>query len=90
MTPDDLLTKKDLAEFKKELFDLLQSGKPDAANNPRWLKAKDVQKMFGISAGKVQQLRDTGILPYHKLGNTCFFKPEDIEKAMTKPEKKSN
>jgi hypothetical protein len=37
----------------------------------------------------LQQLRDDGTLPYHKLGGIIYYKPDELQKAMEKAEKKS-
>jgi len=90
MTPNDLLTKKDLEDFKKELFELLEPIKTGLhVTQQKWLKSIDVRKILGISHGKLQALRDDGTLPYHKMGGILYYKPDEIQKAMEKAEKKS-
>lgn len=86
MTADDLLTKKDLADFKRELFALL-AGKP--AERPKWLKAVEVRKMLGVSHGTLQNLRVNGDLPYSKVGGTYFYKAEEVDQMLERGEKKS-
>jgi hypothetical protein len=88
MTPDELITRKDLETFKKELFSLLES-MGTGTSRQKWLRNKDVQEMLGISSGKLQLLRENGTLPFSKLDGTIFFKLEDIENAMARAEKKS-
>lgn len=90
MTPNDLLTKKDLEDFKQELFALLEPMKKgQAINQQKWLKSQDVRRILGISHGKLQGLRDDGTIPYHKLGGIIYYKPEELHKALEKAEKKS-
>lgn len=90
MTPNDLLTKKDLEEFKRELFELLEPlTKGQAISQQKWLKSMDVRKILGISHNKLQQLRDDGTLTYHKLGGIIYYKPDELQKAMERAEKKS-
>jgi len=90
MTPDDLITKKDLDNFKKELFELLASlNGGQAANNQKWLKNADLKKMLKISGATIQNLRVNGSLPFTKIGGTYFYKHEDVDKMLEGPEKKS-
>lgn len=78
MTPNDLLTKKDLEDFKQELFALLGAQK----NQSEWLKNKDVSKLLGISVASVQGLREKGLLVFSKVGGTYLYKREDIDKLL--------
>ncbi|CAM3716008.1 helix-turn-helix domain-containing protein [Mucilaginibacter galii] len=90
MSPDELLTKKDLENFKKELFDFF---KPlmgvQGLSKQKWLRSRDVCTMLQISSGTLQTLRITGKLTAHKAGNIFFYKPEDIEKMLAGDQKKS-
>lgn len=89
MTPDDLLTKKDLEEFKKELFTLLSTlSGPQVQHQPKWLKNTDVKKMLNISASTLQNLRFAGELPYSKIGGTYYYKQSDIERMLNGTQKK--
>ncbi len=90
MSPDELLTKKDLEKFKEELFALLKPLK-DAQNlqQQKWLRSKDVRDLLKISAGTLQNLRVSGALIPHKVGKIFFYKAEDIDKMLNNPEKKS-
>jgi hypothetical protein len=87
LSPDELLTKKDLEKFKEELFGLLK----DAQNlkQQKWLRSKDVRDLLKISAGTLQNLRVSGVLIPHKVGKIFFYKAEDIDKMLNNPEKKA-
>lgn len=90
MIPDDILTKKDLEDFKKELFALLETiNSPQPQNQLKWLKNIDVKKMLDISTGTLQNLRLTGALPFSKIGRTYYYKLQDIEEMLNASEKKS-
>jgi excisionase family DNA binding protein len=86
MTPDDIITKKDLETFKEDLFALL--GKP-ARDQFAWLKAVDVRKLLGVSNGTLLNLRVKGELPFSKIGGLYFYKREDIEQMLERGQKKS-
>jgi hypothetical protein len=89
MIPDDILTKKDLEDFKKELFTLLSTiNTLQPQNNQKWLKNTEVGKMLNISSGTLQNLRLKGVLPYSKIGGTYYYKQQDIERMLNSSEKK--
>ncbi|WP_214071851.1 helix-turn-helix domain-containing protein [Mucilaginibacter sp. dw_454] len=90
MTPDELLTRKDLDNFKKELFELLQPlTKAQGLVQQKWLKNKDVRKLLQISDGTLANLRINGTLTFHKIGGTYLYRQSDIDKMLSDPEKKS-
>jgi len=86
MTPDEIITKKDLEAFKQELFALL--GKP-AVDQFKWLKAADVRKLLGVSNGTLLNLRVKGDLPYSKIGGLYFYKRDDVEQMLERGQKKN-
>lgn len=90
MSPDELLTKKDLEKFKEELFDLLKPLKDtQVLQQQKWLRSKDVRKLLNISAGTLQNMRIAGTLSHNKVGKIIFYKAEDIDKVLSGAEKKS-
>ncbi|WP_345954034.1 helix-turn-helix domain-containing protein [Mucilaginibacter sp. PAMB04168] len=90
MNPSELLTKKDLQDFKTELFEML---KPLLENRnlyqKKWLKTKDVREILDISHNTLQNLRVEGKLRFTKIGGILYYKPEDIDKMLASAEKKS-
>ena len=56
----------------------------------KWLDNEQV--CFRLSACKrtVHSLRDSGILPFTKVGAKVFFKPEDVEKLLLMGYKSNN
>lgn len=90
MAPDELLTKKDLEEFKNELFSLLKPlTETSNLQQQKWLRSQDVRKMLQISAGTLQNLRVSGTITYNKVGHIFFYKAADIERMLSGAEKKS-
>jgi hypothetical protein len=83
MMTNELLTREDLQQFRRQLLnelkEVLQQSKQ---STKQWLKSSEVRKMLGISHGTLQNLRITGSLPYTKLGGIMFYKYEDIEKIL--------
>lgn len=84
MTTLDLITREDLENFKKELFEELRRLKIDGADKAqkKWLKSADVRKMLGISPGTLQALRINGTLRFTKVGNILYYKNEDLTKIL--------
>jgi hypothetical protein len=79
----DIVTKEDLDQFKKELFEELR--KLFADERPvekKWLKSYEVREMLGISRGTLQTLRTNGTLKATKIGGLMFYAYEDIIKLM--------
>ena len=79
----EVLTKKDLQQFKIELLesieDLLQVRKKE---EKLWLRTAEVRKLLKISAGTLQNLRINGTLSYSKIGGTLYYNYKDIEKLL--------
>jgi hypothetical protein len=91
MSPDELLTKRDLEKFKTELFEFLKPFKEaQALQQQKWFRSKDVRTMLKISTGTLLNLRITGTLNARKIGKIYFYKAEEIEKLLNGPEKKSS
>ena len=90
MTPDELTTKKDLEQFKQELFAMLAPlTAGQTLKTQKWLKNEDVKKLLKISSGRIQNLRVNGSLPFTKIGGLYYYKQEDIDLMLSGPEKKS-
>jgi hypothetical protein len=91
MTPNELLTKEDLENFKLELFErlkpLLES---PALSSQKWLRNKDVRKLLGISNGTLHNMRISSDLKFKKIGGIYYYSQEQVEKMLTAPEKKSS
>lgn len=79
-----ILTKEDLAQFKIELFQELQTILPKDENLKlkRWLKTDEVKKLLKVSPGTLQTLRINGTLTYTKLGGIIYYDYDHIEKLL--------
>ncbi len=80
----ELLTKDDLNLFKTELFNeiktLLLEHKPKGQKE--YLKTWEVIKNFDISKGKLQAMRESGKIPFTRIGKCIYFEYADIKKIM--------
>jgi len=81
---EQLVTLKDLHEFKNELLLEVKKSLKDNAGQPtkKWLKTHEVRKLLGVSITTLLTLRINGILPYSKIGGCLYFDYEDILKVM--------
>jgi len=81
---DQLLTIQDLARFGEELLSDIKKLLFENRGRPttEWLKAADVKKMLRVSDGKLQYLRDRGVIPFTKLGGVTYYNRREIEDLM--------
>jgi len=82
---DQLVTVQDLLDFKDSLVSDVKKLLKEAAGVPaqQWLKAVDVKKMLRLSDGKLQYLRDKGIIPFKKLGGVTYYNLHEIQELMS-------
>ena len=85
---DQLLTVSDLIIFKEQLLNEIkeilaqQPPPPPPKLEKQWLKAFEVKKLLRLSSGKLQYLRDKGVIPFKKLGNVTYYDLEKIQDLM--------
>lgn len=77
MNKDDLITKSDLEDFKKEILEQLLA-KIGYSQNKQWLRSSEVKKMLNISYGTLQNMRVNGVIPFSKLGRIYYYSLSDI------------
>lgn len=53
-------------------------------NEREYLRSADVVKLFSISNSTLRNLRNSGELPYYKLGGTFLYKKAEIEACMVR------
>ena len=86
--PTSIITTDDLREFKMEILEemskmLVQHKEPEPKRN-HYLKSSEVLKILKISPGTLQTLRDSGRLPFVKVGGNIFYDMEDIQGMMNR------
>ena len=70
----NIATKEDIMDLKKEFMAELKELKQTQGNrNKKYLRSAEVRKMFGVSAGTLQNMRVNGTLPYSKVGTTILY-----------------
>jgi hypothetical protein len=83
---DHLVTLGDLEQFRTELLKDIQYllTVKHATAEKQWLKSVDVRKLLKISSGTLQHLRNTGQLPFTRLGGIIYYEQEAIRNLMKK------
>lgn len=83
---DQLVTLSDLEQFRNELLKEIKYlfTERHATPEKQWLKSLEVRKLLKISSGTLQHLRDTGQLPFTKLGGIIYYEQEAIQYIMEK------
>lgn len=86
--PAEILTTDDLREFKLEIISEIKKLLSDhIAHKPeskRFLKSTDLQELLDLSPASLQNLRNSRVLPFSKVGGTFFYDWEDIIHLMNK------
>jgi helix-turn-helix protein len=79
-----IITTEDLIAFKQELLTEFEKlfKSYSTQTQRRWLKAHQVRKLLNISAGTLQTLKSSGVIPYTKIGGVHFFDYEDIQRIL--------
>lgn len=84
----DIITKRDLQQFKLELLqELKELLKADNKPKAEWLRSGEVRKMLKISPGTLQNLRISGVLRSTKIGGMHYYNYEDIQNMLDKGSK---
>lgn len=80
----EIVTLEKFNDFENRIFKELEQLKQNTAIENRWLKSNDVKELLGISHGKLQDLRDRGLIPFTKLGGVIFYDRKEIETMLLK------
>ena len=77
-TFDALMTRVEAIERKAEALCRRQ----EDVSLKKWLDNQDVCDVLGISKRTLQEYRAKGLLPFGRIKNKLFYKPEDVEKVL--------
>ncbi len=85
-TRDQLVTLGDLDQFRDNLLKEIKYllSQKNIAPEKQWLKSFEVRNLLKISPGTLQHLRDTGSLPFTKIGGIIYYEYETINILMKK------
>jgi len=82
-----LIIEKEVFDQLTERLDLLKSQidslfVDSGLLTQKWIDNRQVCMCLSISKRTLQSLRDSGVLPFTKIGAKVFYKPEDIERML--------
>lgn len=79
---DQLVTIEDLENLKEELLNSIKQMLDNKNGRPvkKWLKSAEVRKLLGFSPGKLQAVRESGLLAYTKIGGNIYYDPDDLSR----------
>jgi len=75
---NQLVTIADLDDFKTEIISSMKALFKNAQGPKKWLKTSEVRKLINVSPGKLQTMRDSGLLAYTKIGGNIYYDPDDV------------
>jgi len=92
MRRDQLVTLEDLENFKLELLSSIRQLLADNNGRPakKWLKSAEVRKLLGFSPGKLQSIRDSGLLTFTKIGGNIYYNEDDLFKLFDQNKKRGD
>ena len=79
---NQLVTIEDLETFKAEMIAAITGILREKVKRPekKWLKSSAARKLIGVSPGKLQAIRESGMLPYTKIGGNIYYDQDDLFK----------
>ena len=79
---NQLVTLDDLENFKTELLSAVKQLLDFTKGPPvkRWVKAAEARKLIGVSPGKLQVIRDSGLLSFSKIGGNIYYDQDDLHR----------
>lgn len=79
----EIITLDDLQTFRLELLeDIKKLIAPAKEPKKEWLRSPEVREILGISHGTLQTLRNTGALPYRRIGGLMYYRYDDIGRLL--------
>ncbi len=79
-----LITIEDLHQFRSYIVQDILTAMKISQQSPtkKWMKSHEVRRLLKISPGTLQNLKNTGVIPYTKIGGVHFFDHEDIQRVL--------
>jgi hypothetical protein len=83
MSQKNIITKDDLKELEESLIGRF-IGLLERYNTRdfKWIKSSEAQKMLNCSSSTLQNLRNSGKIPFAKYGGTLYYNYYDIIKTI--------
>ncbi len=78
-----LVLKKVLSPLYSKIDEIdSKIGTPRKSNLPKYYRNEDLKKIFGLSSNTIVKYRQTGILPFTKMGDIFLYDAAKIEKSL--------
>lgn len=84
MKTHEIVTKQDLLDFKKDLLEELKSLMQNTKPVCNLLKSKEVKRILGCVDSTLQYYRQSGQLPFSKIGGTYYYGESDVYGCLAK------
>lgn len=56
--------------------------KKSSGDTERWVSNKEAMEILGVSPRTMQRYRDSGCIPFSKIGKNCRYRLSDIERVL--------
>lgn len=89
---NQLVLKTDLEELRRSLIAEFRSIVKELSvqKQKQWIKSAEVKKLLNVSHGKLQTMRNSGVISFTKIGGTLYYDADDINKMFEKYKMKQN
>ena len=77
---NQLVTIDDLDNFKTDFISAVSKILAEKVRpaEKKWLKSAAARKLIGVSPGKLQLIRESGLLAYTKIGGNIYYDQDDL------------
>lgn len=85
MQKEDLLTRDDLIQFKKEILNWMEQIHEHLTKPPsqkKWLTEGECKQLLGVGRTTLSKYRKEGLLPFIQIQKKILYSYEDIEKLL--------
>jgi len=89
----EIISVEDLEKFRVTLLteiSALLERERKLEISKKWLKSNEVMRILKISNSTLQNLRDTGVVPFTKFGSTIYYDRDDIHEIMNANKQQTN
>ena len=81
----DFVTQEEMSSLNLKIDRILEvlEGRANESNT-EWMKSSDVKKKLGCSDSTLINYRNSGSLPFSKIGGTYYYSEKDVNAIFTK------
>jgi len=83
MNPQELITRTDLQQLETRLHLFIQECIPPGfIPGQKWLRSRDMKRWLGVSPSTLYNMRQSGSIPFTKLGDTYLYPYQEVKKIL--------